>query len=73
MSEWPLAPMISDEEDAAINAAIEADPEQRRMRDAEAAGKTRPIPLKSLRRMGMTRAIARREAREAAADADQTA
>ena len=39
------------------------------------AGKTRPIPLERLRRMGMTLAVARREAREAAAgsDADQTA
>ena len=72
---WQPGYTISDEEDAAINAAIEADPEERRMRDARAAGKTRPIPLERLRRMGMTLAVARREAREAAAgsDADQTA
>ena len=67
--------MRSDEEDAAINAAIEADPEEKRSTELERAGKLRPIPLERLRRMGATRAIARREAREAAAgsDADQTA
>ena len=70
---WQPGYTISDEEDAAINAAIEADPEERRRMEAEAAGKLRPIPLEHLRKMGMTREIARREAREAAADTDQTA
>ena len=68
---WQPGYTISDEEDAAINAAIEADPEERRRMEAQEAGKTRPIPLERLRKLGATRAIARREAR--AADADQTA
>ena len=56
-------------------AAIEANPEEKRSTELERAGKLRPIPLERLRRMGAARAIARREAREAAAgsDADQTA
>ena len=42
---WQPGYTISDEEDAAINAAIEADPEEKRSTELERAGKLRPIPL----------------------------
>ena len=75
MSERPLAPMPTDEEDAAINAAIEADPEERRRMEAQAAGKLRRLTEDELREHFPITAkyiIASRR-REAAAAADQTA
>ena len=68
MLERPLAPEPSDEEDAAINAGIEADPEAKRSMELERAGKLRPLTKDSLaHRM---REAALRAARERAAQAD---
>ena len=68
MLERPLAPEPSDEEDAAIRAGIEADPEEKRSTELSRAGKLRPLTKDSLaHRM---REAALRKARERAAQAD---
>ena len=63
MLERPLAPEPSDEEDAAIRAAIEADPDQRE-------GNPRPLDPESNPMAYRMREAALRKAAEAAAQAD---
>ena len=64
---WQPGYEISAEEDAAINAGIESDPEEKRSTELERAGKLRPLGKDSLaHRM---REAALHNAREAAASA----
>ena len=70
MSKRWIAPEPSDEEDAAINAAIEADPEAKRSTELSRAGKLRPLTKDSLAHRMREAALRKAREREAAAQAD---